>query len=323
MSARLLVTGASGFVGRCLTKTLTAAEREVRAAFRGPAKPGTISEQQAVLVGEINADTDWRAALHDVHCVVHLAARVHVMQDRVADSLAEFRRVNVAGTLNLARQAVQAGVRRFVFVSSVKVNGEGTLPGRPYTADDTPGPVDAYGVSKLEAERGLLDLAKDTGLEVVIIRPVLVYGPGVGANFQAMLRWLYRGVPLPLGALDNRRSLIAVENLVGLIIVCLDHPHAAGQVFLASDGEDLSTTALLRRTASALGKPARLVPVPVTVLKLGACLLGKQDFAQRLCGSLQVDIGKTFSMLDWTPVLSVDAGLALVARDFLRRQGAD
>lgn len=271
------------------------------------------------MVGDLEATTDWRTALDGVDSVVHLAARVHVMQDTASDPLAEFRRVNVAGTLNLARQAALAGVRRLVFVSSVKVNGEGTMPGRPYTADDVPAPLDAYGVSKHEAEVGLREIAKATGLEITIIRPVLVYGPGVGANFLAMMRWLYRGVPLPLGAIHNRRSLIAVDNLADLILTCLDHPGAANQVFLASDGEDVSTTELLRRTAQALGKPERLLPVPVPLLNLAARLLGKQDFAQRLCGSLQVDIGKTRAMLEWTPPLSLQAGLVLAAQDFVRK----
>ncbi len=320
MSGRVLVTGASGFVGRRLTAMLAASGRDVRAALRTSASsPALPTGVDAVTVGDLDAATDWRAALEGVDSVVHLAARVHVMQDTAADPLAEFRRVNVAGTLNLAHQAALAGVRRLVFVSSVKVNGEGTVPGRPYTADDAPAPLDAYGVSKHEAEMGLQDIGQATGLEITIIRPVLVYGPGVGANFEAMMRWLYRGVPLPLGAIDNRRSLVAVDNLADLIVACLDHPAAANQVFLASDGEDVSTTVLLRRTADALGKRARLLPVPVPVLRLGARLLGKQDFAQRLCGSLQVDIGKTRNRLGWTPPLTLQAALALAARDFVRK----
>lgn len=320
MSGRVLVTGASGFVGRRLTATLVASGRDVRAALRTSVfSPAFAVGSEAVMVGDLEATTDWRTALDGVDGVVHLAARVHVMQDTASDPLAEFRRVNVAGTLNLARQAALAGVRRLVFVSSVKVNGEGTMPGRPYTADDVPAPLDAYGVSKHEAEVGLREIAKATGLEITIIRPVLVYGPGVGANFLAMMRWLYRGVPLPLGAIHNRRSLIAVDNLADLILTCLDHPGAANQVFLASDGEDVSTTELLRRTAQALGKPECLLPVPVPLLNLAARLLGKQDFAQRLCGSLQVDIGKTRAMLEWTPPLSLQAGLVLAAQDFVHK----
>lgn len=320
ITQRVLVTGASGFVGRCLTATLAAAGRPVRAALRQSSFLPAIERVESVMVDELHAKTDWTAALNDVVSVVHLAARVHVMQDTSVDPLTEFRRVNVQGTLRLAQQAVAAGVRRFVFVSSVKVNGEGKPAGSPYTADDVPAPVDAYGVSKLEAEQGLLDLAASTGLEVVIIRPVLVYGPGVKANFLKMMQWLDRGLPLPLGAIDNRRSLVSVNNLVSLISTCLEHPDAVNQVFLASDGEDLSTTALMRRTALALGKSARLVPVPNAALTVIAGLLGKREVAQRLCGSLQVDISKTRRVLDWTPPLTVDAGLALAAQDFLRQK---
>jgi nucleoside-diphosphate-sugar epimerase len=317
MSGRVLVTGATGFVGRRVTSTLLACGRQVRAAVRSAAVSVLTPGLHAV-VEDLGPQTDWRSALEGVDSVIHLAARVHVMQDTAQDPLAEFRKTNVAGTLHLARQAVEAGVRRFVFISSVKVNGEATVPGRPFAAGDVPAPGDAYGISKHEAEAGLQALAAATGLEVVIIRPVLVHGPGVGANFLSMMRWLHRGVPLPLGAIHNQRSLISLDNLVDLIITCLDHPRAAGQVFLASDGEDLSTTALLQRTAKALGRPARLLPVPEALIQGMARLLGRQDLAQRLCGSLQVDIGTTRDLLGWTPPLTVDAGLALTADSFLR-----
>ncbi len=322
INQRVLVTGASGFVGRCLVATLVAAGWDVRAALRQSAVMPASAGAESVVVGNLDATTNWQAALNNIDCVVHLAARVHVMQDKAEDPLTEFRRVNVLGTLQLARQAVDAGVRRFVFISSVKVNGEGTLKNCPYTADDMPAPMDAYGISKLEAEQGLLALAATTGLEVVIIRPVLIYGPGVRANFLKMMLWLDRGLPLPLGAIDNRRSLLSVGNLVSLILTCMAHPDAVNQVFLASDGEDMSTTTLMRRTARALGKSARLVPVPGMMLTFIAGLLGKRDVAQRLCGSLQVDIAKTRRVLGWAPPLSVDAGLALAAQDFLRQQQA-
>jgi nucleoside-diphosphate-sugar epimerase len=297
-----------------------AAGRDVRAAFRQPPLLPNTTGVESVLVSDLDATTDWRAALNDIDTVVHLAARVHVMQDKATDPLGEFRRVNVMGTLRLAKQAVDAGVRRFVFISSIKVNGEATQKGRPFMADDTPAPTDAYGISKLEAEQGLMTLAASTGLEVVIIRPVLIYGPGVGANFRKMMLWLDRGLPLPLGGLDNRRSLVGIDNLVSLILVCLEHPRAANQIFLASDDQDLSTTALIRRTALALGRPARLVPVPGAALTFLAGLLGKGDVAQRLCGSLQVDIAKTRLILGWSPPLSVDEGLALAAQNFLRNK---
>jgi nucleoside-diphosphate-sugar epimerase len=239
------------------------------------------------------------------------------MHDESSDPLAEFRKVNVEGTLNLARQAAEAGVRRFIFISSIKVNGEGTPLGSPYRADAQPQPADSYGISKMEAEQGLRALAAETGMEVVIIRPTLVYGPGVKANFLSMMRWLHKGVPLPFGAIHNQRSLVALDNLVDLIVTCIDHPAAANQTFLVSDGEDLSTTELLRRMATALGKPARLLPVPSWLLEAGASILGKKALSQRLCGSLQVDISKTRELLGWTPPLSVDAALRKTAAHFL------
>lgn len=242
------------------------------------------------------------------------------MNDRAAEPLAEFREVNVAGTLNLARQAVSSGVKRFIFISSIKVNGEGTSLGEPYTADTSPAPTDPYGISKLEAEQALLALAAETGMEVVIIRPVLVYGPGVKANFLNMMRWLSKGVPLPLGAIHNKRSLVALDNLVDLIVTCIEHPSAVNQVFLVSDGEDLSTSELLRRMGRALGKPARLIPIPAGVLEMGARMVGKKTIAQRLCGSLQVDISKTRELLNWSPPMSVDCALARTARYFIEQQ---
>jgi nucleoside-diphosphate-sugar epimerase len=241
--------------------------------------------------------------------VIHAAARAHIMKDEVADPLAEYRRVNVDGTLNLARQAAAAGVKRFIFISSIKVNGEQTPLGQPFTADDTPAPEDAYGISKWEAEQGLQQLATETGMEVVIIRPPLVYGPGVKGNFASMIKLVAKGLPFPLGAIHNQRSLVAVDNLVDLIITCIDHPVAANQVFLAGDGQDLSTTELLRGVAKAMGKPARLIPVPSSLLMLGATLLGKKAVAQRLLGSLQVDIAKARNLLGWEPPVSVEEGL--------------
>jgi len=268
-------------------------------------------------VGGIDGLSNWTDALCGAKVVVHLAARVHIMRDEAADPLTEFRRVNVEGTLNLARQAADAGVRRFIYLSSIKVNGEQTLCEQSFTVQDVPAPLDPYSISKHEAEESLRKLAQQTGMEVVIIRPPLVYGPGVKANFLAMMRWLHKGVPLPLGAIHNRRSLVALDNLVDLIITCLDHPAAANQTFLISDGEDLSTTELLRRMGLALGRPARLIPVPVSLLTSGAALLGRRDMAQRLCGSLQVDISKARALLGWKPPISVDEGLRRTAQGFL------
>ena len=268
---------------------------------------------------DLGPESDWSALLTGapIDCVIHLAARVHVMNDRAQDPLADFRRANTAGTLQLARQAALAGVRRFVYVSSIKVNGEETLPGRPFVPRVTEAPRDAYGISKFEAERGLAELSRDTGMELVVVRPPLVYGPGVRANFLSMMRWIKRGVPLPLGAIDNRRSLVALDNLVDLLILCGQHPAAAGKTFLVSDGEDLSTTELLRRMGSALGKPARLIPCPSALLTGGAALLGRAGVARRLCGSLQVDVSETREVLGWKPVVGVDAALRKTAAAFL------
>lgn len=308
----ILITGASGFVGRALVQHLSALPgHRVRAAVRDTARlPAPPARVTLTTVGDLAPHTDWQAALEQVDAVIHCAARVHVMNETAVDPLAEFRRVNVDGTMNLARQAQRAGVRRFVFISSIKVNGEQTAPGEPFTADDTPSPADPYGISKLEAERALLALESQGGMEVVIVRPVLVYGPGVKANFLNMIRWMDKGVPLPLGGiLDNRRSIVALDNLVDLIGTCLTHPGAAGQIFLASDGEDLSTTALLRRVAQALDKRPMLLPVPAALLTLAARMLGKPGIAQRLCGSLQVDIEKNRRRLGWTPPVETDEAL--------------
>jgi nucleoside-diphosphate-sugar epimerase len=310
----ILVTGATGFVGKALCAELAARGLPARPVSRHPA-PGCFT------IGTIAENTDWIEALQGVDRIVHLAARVHVMNDQAADPLAEFRRANVAATLRLARQAAAAGVKRFVFVSSVKVNGEETAEGRPFTADDVPAPQDPYGVSKMEAEQALLRLARDSGMEVAIVRPPLVYGPGVGANFRSMLRWVRRGVPLPLGAVRNRRTLVALDNLVDLIILCLDHPGAANQVLLAGDGEDLSTPELLQRVAQALGTRARLLPVPPVLLRTAAAVVGKGAVARRLCGSLQLDIAKTRRLLGWTPRIGVDEALRKTAREFIQSDG--
>lgn len=308
---KLLVTGANGFVGRALWGVL---RQENHGLLVGSVRMGEAGVAGLIPTGGITSETDWRGVVRGVGVVVHTAARVHVMQDTVADPLAEYRLVNVQGTLNLAQQAAVAGVRRFVFISSIKVNGDATAPGRPFSADDEAAPLDPYGVSKMEAEHGLREISAQTGMEVVIIRPPLVYGLGVKANFQLMMRWLARGVPLPFGAINNRRSLVALDNLIDLVVTCIDHPAAANQTFLVSDGADLSTTQLLQRMGQAMGRPARLLPVPPVLLKAGAALLGKPELAQRLCGSLQVDISKTRQLLGWNPPISVDEGLRRAAK---------
>jgi len=304
---KVLVTGSNGFVGRVVLKQLNVLSglQAVGAVRHAVGLTGT----SVVEVGNLTAQTDWSLTLAGADAVVHLAARVHVMHDTEDDPLATFRAVNLDGTLNLARQAAAAGVKRFVFMSSVKVNGESTLAGRAFTEADLPNPQDAYGQSKHEAEQGLRQLSADTGMEVVIVRPTLVYGPGVKANFAALIRVVQRGWLLPLGAVHNQRSLVALDNLVDFIVTCITHSQAANQTFLVSDGQDLSTTELVRGMAQAARVPARLLPVPVWALQAGASLLGKNDAVQRLCGNLQVDISKARSLLGWVPPVSVEEGL--------------
>jgi nucleoside-diphosphate-sugar epimerase len=304
---KVLVTGAGGLVGQRLCQRLLEEGVDLRMAVRTRAAGSNRFDQ--VATGSIDGATDWRAVLEGVQVVIHLAARVHVMRDSAADPLTAFRAVNLHGSLCLARQAVAAGVKRYVFVSSIKVNGESTEPGQAFQESDACNPQDPYAISKYEAEQGLRQLAADTGLEVVIIRPPLVYGPGVKANFAALMRAVRKGWPLPLGAVHNQRSLIALDNLVDFIITCSRHPKAANQTFLVSDGQDVSTTELVRGLAQAAGVPARLLPVPVWALTWAARLLGKADAVQRLCGSLQIDSAKACDVLGWAPPVSVPQGL--------------
>ena len=305
----ILVTGANGFVGQAVCTQAVLQGFIVCGAARSGRHLRLPVSVEPIVIGDVNAATDWSRALSGVEIVIHLAARVHVMKDTEADPLSAFRSVNVEGTVNLARQAAASGVKRFMFISSVKVNGERTQPGRVFTEADAPNPQDAYGLSKHEAEQGLRRLSVETGMEVVIVRPPLVYGPGVKANFAALMRAVWRGLPLPLGAVHNQRSLVALDNLVDFIVTCITHPQAANQTFLVSDGQDLSTTELVRGMAQAAGVPARLLPVPVWALQAGASLLGKGDAVRRLCGNLQVDTSKARSLLDWVPPLSVEEGL--------------
>lgn len=313
-SASILVTGASGFVGRLLCAELFQQGYEVRVAVRSVNVH--VDNFKRAVVDSIGGATDWSTALRNVDCIVHLAARVHVMNESTIDSLAEYRKVNVEGTLNLAMQSAQLGIKRFVFISSIKVNGEHTESDKPFTEEDFANPQDAYGISKFEAEQGLLQIAKQTGMEVVIIRPPLVYGAGVKANFASMMRAVKCGIPLPLGAIHNKRSFVYIANLVSLITRCIDHPAAANQVFLVSDGCDLSTIELLRDCAEAFGVKARLLPVPQRLIEVAAALIGKKSVAQRLCGNLQVDISKARTLLGWTPPVSVAEGLKATALGF-------
>jgi nucleoside-diphosphate-sugar epimerase len=317
ISKPVLITGASGFVGAAVAARLVQLGcPTTRAAVRRAYTQLPLGVEGCV-VTTLAADTDWTSALAGIDSVVHAAARVHVMRESATDPLAAFRRVNVEGTLNLARQAAQAGVRRFVFISSIKVNGEVTEPGRPFRADDEPDPQDDYGVSKLEAEVGLRALAEATGMEVVIIRPVLVYGPGVRANFQALLRLVNNGVPLPFGKTANRRSLVALDNLADLVCTCLEHPAAANQTFLVSDGEAVSTAGLVRAMATALGKKPRLLDVPLPWMSRVAQALGQGAVTQRLFDSLEVDIDKNRQLLGWQPTTRMADALAATARPYV------
>jgi len=305
-SSKILITGATGFIGRQLCDRLMSEGRQVRCAVRG-----TSQIEGASVVGDIGSETSWRKALAGIDTVVHLAARVNISQEKSVKPLAEFRKVNTEGTLALARQASQASVKRFVFISSIGVNGSHNI--RPFNEQDTPCPAEPYAVSKLEAEQGLHELAAETNMEVVIIRPPLAYGFNATGSFGSLVHWVKKGIPLPLGAIHNRRDLVGLDNLVDFIVTCIDHPAAANHTFLVADGEDFSTTDLLRRVGRALDKPVRLIPVPMGLLKMGATLLGKQAMVQKLCGSLQVDISKAREVLGWTPPLSVDEGLRRAA----------
>ena len=299
---KALVTGATGFVGTALRARLAASRHEVVPAVRS--KSGLPHE---VVVGNLDASTDWRPALTGCDVVIHLAARVHVMNDAAQDPLALYRATNTEATLNLARQAAQAGVKRFVFISTIKVNGEGC--DAAYLETDVPAPTDAYAISKWEAEQGLQRIAAETGLEVVILRPPLVYGPGVKANFLRLMQMVKRGWPLPLGAIYNRRSLLYLGNFVDAIRLCVEHPDAASQTFLLDDGEPVSTPELIRALARAMGRPARLPAVPVGVLELGGALLGKREAVARLTGSLFVDGSAIRSRLGWVPPYTMQQGL--------------
>ncbi len=316
----ILVTGANGFIGSAIVQRIQKdGEHNVRGAVR-QRETDIVGRTDYVSIGDLSGETDWRRALESIRTVVHTAARVHTTTENPVDNVAEFRKVNVEGTISLAQQAVSQGVRRLIFISSIKVNGEETTTASCFRPDDIPAPLDAYGASKFEAEQALLDISDNTGLEIVIIRPPLVYGPGVKANFETMIKWSNRRVPLPFGAIRNKRSLVGLINLVDVIIRCLEHPKAVGQIFLVSDDNDLSTTELLRRTSAALGKSALLVPVPQRWLEKVTDLLNVQHISQRLFCSLRVDMSKTKRMLDWSPPITVDDELRSTVQYWLDHQ---
>jgi nucleoside-diphosphate-sugar epimerase len=312
----ILITGADGFVGSALCDRLRNESVPLRGAVRR--LKSTLDADQHMAVGDISGETDWSSALQDVTDVVHLAARVHVMKENCPNPLAEFRRVNVEGTANLARQAAAHGVSRFIFLSSVKVNGELTGVGRPFASTDAPAPEDPYGVSKCEAEQKLWQIATETGLEVVVLRPPLVYGPEVKGNFLRLMQAIDEQLPLPLGGIQNTRSLIYLGNVVDSIRVCLTHPKAAGKTFLVSDGEDVSTPELIRRLAAALGRRPLLLPVPMSLMKFAGAFFGKKAAVDRLLASLCVDMTPLREELSWNPPYTMQAGLETTAQWYLK-----
>jgi nucleoside-diphosphate-sugar epimerase len=309
-NGRFLLTGANGFVGRGLQNRLAVESIPVRTIVRKKLRDSDYE------IGNITKETDWANALIGCDVVIHLAARTHVMNETAIDPLAAFRAANVLATKNLALQAVKSGVRRFVFVSSVKVNGETTY-GRPFEADDMPAPLDAYGKSKLEAEQALAEIAQSTGLEVVVVRPPLVYGPGVEANFLRLMQLVKSGFPLPLGSMHNLRSMVARDNLVDLLFICACHPAAVGETFLISDEHDVSTSDLIRMLAAAMGKTSMLLPAPKKLLSIMARVTGKSAIADRLLGSLQIDIKKTRIVLGWQPIVTMEDAIDNTVAHFL------
>lgn len=310
----ILVTGASGFIGSKLIEQLPIGD----VLGLGRNKPKDLSRYPFV-EAEIGSDVDYSDVLDDVSVVVHLAARVHVMNDSVNDPLEAYREINTYGTVNLARQAAAAGVKRFILVSSIKVNGECSALEKPFCFDDPHAPQDDYGLSKSEAEKQLIVLAKDVGMEMVIIRPTLVYGPGVKANFASLMNLVSKGIPLPFGSVtDNKRSLVSIDNLVDLIVTCIKHPKAANQVFLVSDDHDISTSEMVREMAIALDKPTWQLPVPIWCYKLAGKLFKKSDVVDRLTGSLQVDISHTKDTLDWKPPQTLQDGFKQTAQAFIQ-----
>lgn len=308
----ILITGNTGLVGQQLIKTLLKIGYEIVGVGRRQSNISVLDSYSYHSIDDFSAELSWREVLEGVDIVIHTIARVHIMDEKMTNPIDAYRACNTDATLNLAKQAAEVGVKRFIFLSSIKANGEVTEPGIPFTEEDSYVPTDPYGLSKYEAERGLLELSKQTGMEVVIIRPPLIYGPGVKANFANMMKWVKKGVPLPLGAVNNLRSLVALDNLIDFVELCVTHPKAANEIFLISDGEDVSTTALLNKVARAYNKKAALLPIPTSLMTFVAKLLGKSAITDRLFGSLQVDNSKARELLGWAPVISMDEQLVKI-----------
>ena len=318
---RILVTGANGFIGSYLMPALQRHSYISRGSTRSDDIQIDPQINDYVCVGEIGPNTDWDKALSGIHAVIHLAARVHIMRENSSDPLDAYRRVNVLGTSRLAEQAIEKGVKRFIYLSSIKVNGEQT-PHSPFTEDDKPAPADPYGQSKLEAELRLKELSRHSDMEVVIVRPPLVYGPGVGGNFMRLIKLVEHGYPLPLASIRNARSMVSLQNLTDFLITCLEHPRAAGETFLVSDGIDWSTPDMIHAIAKALGVPERLFPIPVPLLQAMGRLLGQGESITRLSQSLLVDISKSRDLLGWEPQQSHSDAISQTVEDYLSQQNA-
>ncbi|MEZ9645209.1 UDP-glucose 4-epimerase family protein [Vibrio sp. 10N.261.52.C2] len=311
---KVLVTGSTGFVGARVVQLAEERGWAVVPVVRRTSR----TQHNCFFVSSIGPKTDWSDAFKGVDCIVHCAARVHQMNEGEQDALAAYRDINTLGTLNLAKQAAEAGVKRFVFVSSIKVNGELTEPGSPFLPNLDNIPKDPYGLSKYEAEVALTKLSKETGLEVVIVRPPLVYGPGVKANFLSIMRMVEKGMPLPFGAIHNKRSLVYIDNLSSLILTCCEHPSAPGHTFLASDSQDVSTSQLIRAIALSMDKSSRLLPIPMSWIRVGASVLRKQHLAQRVCANLQVETCHTKEILGWTPPVTFEEGINKTVEVYLK-----
>lgn len=309
----ILLTGATGFVGSALIEKFTENEVDVAVLVRSN-YPALFDGVEQVISDITNLSALDSIFLKRCDVVLHAAARAHIKNDEATDPVVEYRKVNRDATLTLARLAADSGVRRFVFLSSIGVNGN--INTQPFTENDAPHPHDTYALSKYEAEQGLLEISEETGMEVVIIRPPLVYGPNAPGNFASLVKWVKKGVPLPFGSVHNQRSLVALDNLVDFITLCVDRersPGAANQVFLISDGEDVSTYQLLSKVGRAYGLKARLLPIPIGLMKFFARFLGKKAVADRLFGNLQVDSSKARNLLGWEPVITMDEQLSKMA----------